>query len=345
MTLEVPASDPNRSFGHRLRARLAVRGRAPLPRIGIFERGSHYVVDMPECLIHHPRINQAVASLRAALARTVTTLYAERSHRGLVRYLQLVIERGPGREHARVQVVVVGNCEHKAQLQPLFDAIVEELGDGLHGLFFSANTARGNAILGPSCELVAGLPAIEESIAGARVFFPPDAFGQQNLDAYEAVVQRIAAFVPEGSDVLELYAGVGAIGLSLLPRASRVRLNELSAGSLRGLQQGLDVLPRELRARTEVLAGSAAEHAATIAALEEPSIVIADPPRKGLDPKLVEALVATPPTRFVYLSCDHETFLRDARALTVGALRLTRLGVEDFFPFSEHVETLSVFER
>jgi tRNA/tmRNA/rRNA uracil-C5-methylase (TrmA/RlmC/RlmD family) len=346
VTLELPLAGPSHALGHRLRARLAVRGRSPHPRVGIFERGSHHVVDMPECRIHHPSINDVAQTLREVLAHTATTLYAERSHHGLVRYAQLVVERGAQRQHARVQVVVVGNCEDAQALAPLFDALVSALGDRLHGLFFNSNTGRGNAIFGPRTELIAGLSAIEETIAGARVFFPPDAFGQQNLDAYEALVERIGALVPDGADVLELYAGVGAIGLSVLSRVRHLRLNELSQGSLRGLRQGLVALPELLRGRTQVLEGAAGEHAAVLHTLGSPSIVIADPPRKGLDAAVLQALCHAPPERFVYLSCNQKTFLRDAQALLArGALSLRVLRAEDFFPFGEHVELLAVFER
>src|SRR5690606_8644127 len=98
---------------------------------------------------------------------------------------------------------------------------------------------------------------------------------------------------------------------------------------------GIDVLSPSLRARAELLPGSAADHAAQIATAE---VVIADPPRKGLDPAVLSALAATPPERFVYVSCDAGTFLRDARQLTGsgGAMRLTGLLAYDLFPFTDH---------
>ena len=325
--------------GYRARSRLAVRGRVREPKIGLFEEGSHWVADIPECLVHHPAINRAADALRRAIQVSGIPPYTERTHRGLLRYVQVVVER----ESARVQVVLVGNCETPEPLAGLTQALQRALGDQLQGLFFSAQTEKSNAILGPRCEKIAGADAIEERIAGARVFFPPDAFGQSHLGLYDEVVQRIGSFVPEGSDVTELYAGVGAIGLSLVPRAARVRFNELGAGSLRGLQLGVDALPAELRGRTSVHPGSAADHLELTANVD---VVIADPPRKGLTKELSHSLAARPPKRFIYLSCDTGTFLRDTTLLLAGErLRLTSLAGCDFFPFTEHVETLAVFDR
>ncbi len=75
-------------------------------------------------------------------------------------------------------------------------------------------------------------------------------------------------------------------------------------------------------------------------------VVIADPPRKGLDRELVEQLVASPPARFVYVSCGLESFLADTARLTAsGAMRLSDLRVFNLMPYTEHVETVACFER
>jgi 23S rRNA (uracil1939-C5)-methyltransferase len=325
--------------GYRMRSRLAVRGRVREPKIGLFEEGSHWVADIPECLVHHVAINRTADALRRAIQVSGTTPYTEATHRGYLRYVQIVVERSS----QRVQVVLVGNCETPEPLAGLCDVLQRELGDRLQGLFFSAQTAKSNAILGPRCEKIAGADATVERIAGAQVFFPPDAFGQSHLALYDDVVQRIGSLVPDGSDVTELYAGVGAIGLSLVSRAARVRFNELGEGSLRGLQLGVDALPAELRARTSVYPGTVVDQLELTTAAD---VVIADPPRKGLAKALAQSLAASPPKRIIYLSCDTATFLRDTAVLLAGArLRLTSLTGCDFFPFTDHVETLAVFDR
>src|SRR5690348_6374514 len=79
--------------GFRHRARLAVRGRAASPKIGIFERESHHVVDIPRCLVHHPLINGVAAELKRAMVATRAAPYSDDAHKGLVRYVQVVIER------------------------------------------------------------------------------------------------------------------------------------------------------------------------------------------------------------------------------------------------------------
>ena len=92
------------------------------------------------------------------------------------------------------------------------------------------------------------------------MFFPPGAFGQANLPLFERRGPG-AGWVPDGARVLEFHAGCGAIGLGLLPR-SRIAFNEVAPAALEGLALGLAARPADERARTTVLPGPAADHAA-----------------------------------------------------------------------------------
>lgn len=327
------------SAGFRHRARLAVRGRATTPKIGIFEAGSHRVVDIPRCAVHHPRINEVAAELRHAIVDTHTAPYSDDAHRGLVRYLQVVVERSSG----TAQVVLVTNSDAPDACAPLFASLAERLGPRLHSLFWNGNSARTNTILGPSWAHLRGPAHVEERIGGARVFYPPGAFGQGNLDLADSIVSTVHGWVPEGSRILELYAGVGPIGLGLVRRAASVTFNEVAPESLAGLEQGRGALDAELRARTRVVPGPATT---MVGSLAEADVIVVDPPRKGLDRPLREALASAPPDRLLYVACGLGSFLADAEALTArGSLRLAELSAFDLFPYTEHVEVAARFER
>jgi tRNA/tmRNA/rRNA uracil-C5-methylase (TrmA/RlmC/RlmD family) len=184
---------------------------------------------------------------------------------------------------------------------------------------------------------------VVEHFGGAAVHYPPGAFGQNNLDIAQRIVEHIATLVPRGARVAEFYAGVGAIGLSLLDRVAEIRLNEIGAESLRGLALGLAGLDAGRRAKVTVVPGAAG---AAVRAATGAGVVIADPPRKGLDPPLTGYLAANPPERFIYVSCALESLIADVSHLTArGGLRLAALRAFDLMPFTEHVETVAVFER
>ena len=327
-------SGPSSGFRHR--ARLAIRGRVGSPKIGIFEEGSHRVVHIPNCVVHHPLINQVAGIVRRALVSTRVAPYSDQAHAGVARYLQVVVERST----ETAQVVLVTNSDDAGALQPLFAEIQRELGPRLHSLWQSPQLERTNTILGATFRHVAGPDSVRETLGGASVFYPPGAFGQNNLELFERLVEHVHQAVPAGARVVELYAGVGAIALGLVPRSHSVVFNELGEHSLTGLGLGLAALGPELAGRTRVVAGPAGDHAELVA---DADVVIADPPRKGLDRELLEALVSHKPKRFVYVSCGLASFLEQAAELVERGLTLTALTVFDLFPFTEHVEVVAVF--
>jgi tRNA/tmRNA/rRNA uracil-C5-methylase (TrmA/RlmC/RlmD family) len=316
-----------------------VRGRVASPKIGIFQSGTHDLVDIPRCRVHHPLVNRVAAAAREAARATGTRPYAERAHAGALRALQVVVERAS----ATAQVVLVGNAREPAPLEPLARALAEALGGALHSLWWNGQPERSNAILGPHWRRWQGAEAVRESIGGVDVFYPPGAFGQSNLDLAERLATRVRAAVPEGERVAELYAGCGPIGLGLLARAAQVVFVESAPEALRGLALGVAARPACERARARIVA---AEAGGALEALASAEVVIVDPPRKGLDPALLDALCGAPPRLLVYVSCDLDSFEAQARRLLAGGrLRLAALEAWALFPQTAHLELVSVWER
>ncbi|HEY3665934.1 MAG TPA: hypothetical protein VGL19_08045, partial [Polyangiaceae bacterium] len=335
---QVPViSGQSTAFRHR--ARLAIRGRLGAPKLGLFELGTHRVVHIPSCVVHHPLINRVANVVRRALADASLTSYSDTAHAGLARYLQVVIERSS----QTAQVVLVGNSDTPEPFAACFDLIRERLGADLHSLWWNGNRERANTILGSDFHHVSGAASVVEHFGGAEVHYPPGAFGQNNLAIAERIIDHVRHELPVGARAAELYAGVGAIGLSVLERTSHLALNELSPHSLRGLELGLARLSPADRGKIMVIPGGAADARTCIAGAD---VVIADPPRKGLELELTRFLSEQPPARFVYVSCGLDSFLNDARLLTErGSLRLSALTAFNLMPFTEHVETVARFER
>jgi 23S rRNA (uracil1939-C5)-methyltransferase len=335
---EVPVIS-GQTAGFRLRGRLAIRGRVGTPKIGLFESDSHRVVHIPHCSVHHPLINRVAGVVRRALVDSRSTSYSDTANLGLARYLQVVIERSS----QTAQVVIVANS---ATLQPLaacLELIQERLGPDLHSLWFNAQCERSNTILGPDLQNWCGPGSVVERFGGAAVHYPPGAFGQNNLEIAQAIIEHLRAQIPEGARVAEFYAGVGAIGLSVLARASEIRMNEANPHALQGLALGLADLDPADRDKISLVPGAAGA-ARLIAAGAQ--VVIADPPRRGLDPELADYLSEQPPERLLYVSCGLDSLIRDTSYLTSrGRLRLGALSAFNLLPFTDHVETIARFER
>lgn len=328
-----------RTAGFRLRARLAIRGRLGTPKLGLFESGTHRVVHIPNCSVQDPLINRVANVVRRALVDGRVTSYSDTAHLGLARYLQVVVERGS----RSAQVVLVANSATPEPLAACLDLIRERLGPELHSLWFNSNRERSNTILGPEFHHWCGPAGVVERFGGPEVHYPPGAFGQNNLEIAQCIIEHVRSQIPDGVRVVEFYAGVGAIGLSILPLAREILFNEVSPHSLRGLELGLGRLDPASRSKVSVLPGPAGASRLAAAGAD---VVIADPPRKGLDPELTAYLSEQPPARFLYVSCGIDSLLSDAERLTAhGKLRLAALTAFNLLPFTGHVETVARFER
>jgi 23S rRNA (uracil1939-C5)-methyltransferase len=324
--------------GFRVRARLSARGRATSPKLGIFREGTHDIVDIPNCTIHHPLINRVAAELKASMRTTKASCYSDSAHAGLVRGVQVVVER----TSERAQVVVITSGADSVSSAGLLDDFAARIAPGLHSLWWNGNPERTNRVLGEHWERRFGPKATQEILGGVPVFFPPGAFGQNNLDALVPVISQIWEWTPVDAPLLELYSGVGALSLGLLIRGQHIVFNEIDGQSLAGLRLGLEQRTVEEQARALVVPGPADE---AVSHLRPESTLLVDPPRKGLSPGVLQALRSIVPARLIYLSCGLESFLSEVPELERAGLTLRALQAHDFFPFTEHVETLALFER
>jgi tRNA/tmRNA/rRNA uracil-C5-methylase (TrmA/RlmC/RlmD family) len=122
----------------------------------------------------------------------------------------------------------------------------------------------------------------------------------------------------------------------LLERGARIESVEWDARAVR--------LAESLTGTRDRFAAHAGRVEDVIGTLRPADFVITNPPRTGMDPRIVEAITASPARTLAYISCDPATLARDLRGLGEG-WRLTDLKAFDLFPQTAHVETVAVLER
>lgn len=324
----------------RCRAKLAVRGSWSSPQIGLFEEGSHKVVDIPFCQVHHPLINQAVSLLRAWIIEHRIALYDEVSGSGLLRYLQLTVER----VSQKVQLVLVLNslsqCILENEIRKLWDAAPTLW----HSVWGNFNSRRDNVILGPEWRLFFGREFLVDEYHNTKVCFHPSSFMQANPEMFEKLLGRLHAFVPADSRLIEFYAGVGSIGLTLVDRCRSIQCIEIAPYAQECFEEACRMMPERMSNKISFVHGAAEKHTAL---LEQPfDIAIVDPPRKGLNTVLLNALCAsTTLKRLIYVSCGWEALQRDCQRLISKGWKLHAAEAFLFFPGSDQIELLCVFDR
>ncbi len=286
--------------GYRMRARLHLReGRA-----GFFREGTHEMCEVRPTRQLLPATCDVIDRLTAAL----TSLGVDS-----VREIELA-ENVDASE--RVAWLDTGAPIEVAALEHL-TAI-----DGLTGLGPYASVTDRIAI-GDFAPVV-----LRRSV---RSFF------QGNRYLLRDLVAHVAALVPPGVDLLDLYAGAGLFAMS----AAAIRQARVTA------VEGDHVAAADLAANATRYVDMAVHHQAVEAFLEKagkaPAVVIVDPPRTGLSRAALDGMIRLHAGRVIYVSCDVATLARDARRLVDAGYAIERADAFDLFPNTPHVETVVVF--
>lgn len=177
------------------------------------------------------------------------------------------------------------------------------------------------------------MDTLRDSLNGYEYSYSPNGFFQINLPVYELALQEIAKHI-EGQKVLDLYAGVGSIGLSVARNKdlTLVEVNGAAYGEMQENAKGTNA--KCVLAKSE----DVTEY------ITPDCTVILDPPRAGCDQKLIDKLNEVKPARIIYLSCNPITQARDLALLTEN-YAIDKLQPYNFFPRTPHVENLAILRK
>ena len=162
-------------------------------------------------------------------------------------------------------------------------------------------------------------------------------FFQVNTPMAAALVDQLLVNLPEKIEtLLDVYCGVGLFSAFLAPRNSRLIGVEVSESACDDFAENLDEFDH-----VEIYQ-DAAEN--VLPALDvKPDVVLVDPPRAGLQPVVLDAILEMQPKIIAYISCDPATLARDASLLIKGGYSLQKITPFDLFPQTHHIESVSFF--
>lgn len=303
---------------------------------GRFDR----VVDIPGCAIAHPEIDAVLARVRADVLASPFPAWSPRDATGFWRHLGL--RRGDSGVLVLVYTALAG-AEHEAWLREAAPRW------GAAGVLWYTTDRTSDAAVGDLRAVLVGEPHLDVKLGGAAMRLSPLAFFQVNPGGAEVLLATIgqALAAPEGQRgglLLDLYCGVGALGLALAAGFDEVAGVDLVA---EGVAEAMANAAR-LGVKADYRAGRAElvlpellrDHAAASRVA-----VIVDPPRAGLHPDALRPLLTLQADVLVYVACKPSSLLRDGRALVAAGWTCTDWTAVDLFPHTSHVEVVARFER
>ena len=312
---------------------------SPEGRIGFYRARSHQVIPVSDCRLQTPQANAIAQAAEAYLRDFSVPGYREDTRQGLLRH---VCVRTNAAGQALACLVVNGEalpCEEEL-VRRLRAACPEAV-----GVVLNCNQRDTNVILGDTYRTLWGQDFLEDTLCGLTFRLSIPSFYQVNRTQaerlYESALQM--AELTGRETVLDLYCGTGTITLCMARRAGRAIGVEAVPQAVADAEENAR---RNGLSNAAFFCADAAGAAARLAAEGvRPQVITVDPPRKGLDSAVIEAVAEMEPERIVYISCDPGTLARDIKRFAEAGWEVKRALAVDMFPKTRHVETCLLLVR
>lgn len=307
---------------------------------GIYVQGTHYVLPVDTCLLHHPELDEAIKAVRKAVRFCKYRPYDEDKRTGLIRHALV--------RHSLLTdeiLVVLITAEPMLPGAKAFVKRLRECCPKISTVVQNINTRSTSAVLGFQEKVLYGKGYITDALCGVRFRIAASSFYQVNPSQTELLYQTAieAAGLDGSQTVLDAYCGVGTIGLAAAGRAKSVLGIERNGSAVKcAVQNAKDNQITNAR----FLNGDATAAIRNMAARgERADVVFMDPPRAGSTPEFLEAVTRMNPERLVYISCNPETQKRDLEILRKQGWQVRLIQPVDMFPHTGHVETVCLLSN
>ncbi|MCQ2433069.1 MAG: 23S rRNA (uracil(1939)-C(5))-methyltransferase RlmD [Clostridia bacterium] len=337
----LPTLSTKNPGGYRNKAQYPVGAdKSGKPVIGFYAAKTHDIIPADRCALQPAVFSEIAAFLRGYMEQHGISAYDETTGRGLVRHLYLRTAAATG----EIMVCFVINGTAKKKKKELTEELTRRF-PAIVSVSTSENTKNTNVIMGNGVKLLWGKPYIEDILCGKRFRISPMSFYQVNHDGAELLygtAKKLLDLKP-GETLLDLYCGIGTIGLSLAEKDTPLIGIEIVPEAIENAKENAAL---NGMTNAKFFCGDASD-ARKILADEHlnADAVVLDPPRKGLTPEVTDYLGSLSPKRIVYISCDADTLARDiTRFETVGYHTDTAQPV-DMFSRTGHVETVCLLSK
>lgn len=309
-------------------------------KIGFFAPRSHDIIDMESCLIQDEIGDKVVKLTREWIEKFNIRPYnvdGEYDEKGIVRHI--MIRRGFTTNE--VMIVLVTNGEKLPHKEEFVDLMVKNI-PGIKSVIQNINSKKTNVILGLESKTLWGEDTISDYIGDFRFNISPLSFFQVNPIQTEVLYGKALEYanLTGNEEVFDAYCGTGTITLFLSQKAKKV--------------YGVEIIPQAIdnawinakENKVENVEFFVGESEVVIPDLinkgVKADVVVVDPPRKGCDKKLLDAITNIDAKKIVYVSCDPSTLGRDLQVLEENGYKTLEVQPVDMFPNTAHIENVAL---
>lgn len=323
---------------YRNKAKLPVRYDGERLVTGLYAFDSNKLVYIEDCLVEREDIRHTVKEICAYLTKYQVIAYNPKTKDGVLRHL--VVRSSNATKEIQVTLILFNHDQRTINIAKDLTKI-----ENVVSVYYSINN-DANAIenFGSEVTKICGQDTITEKLGDYTFSLLPTAFFQLNKEQTEKLYQQIIniAKIKKTDKVIDAFCGVGTIGIWLSQYAQEVRGIDINKEGIKNAIQNAqkngvdnarfysgDVLTYLTKWRREGFV---------------PDIIVVDPPRTGLDLRLINYLQQFPVNKIIYVSCNPSTLAKNCNHLQ-KKYHILNVQPFDMFPQTSHVETVVCLEK
>ncbi|MPW26349.1 23S rRNA (uracil(1939)-C(5))-methyltransferase RlmD [Alkalibaculum sp. M08DMB] len=303
--------------------------------LGFYKKKSHEIIPINHCKIQSGQSESTMKYINEFIQKNNISIYNEETHQGIFRG---VVERVSNFNN-EVMLIFVVNVKKIKFSKELIEHIKKYL-PNVVSIYININMNKTNVVLSKTNKLIYGKEKITDSIGTLKYEISPLSFFQVNPIQTKVLYDKVVEFaeLTGVETVFDLYCGIGTISLYLAKNSGRVYGVEVVEEAIKDAQDNMKLNNVD---NVEFTLGKSEEKIVELLKQGiKADIVIVDPPRKGCDEKLLDAIITMSPQKVIYISCNPATLARDLKVLNVGGYNIEEVQPVDMFAHTMHVETI-----
>ena len=315
---------PQNPYAYRNKAQFPVQVKNGKVQMGFYRPHSHDVIDCPACMIQSDAINHVYQTIRQKIQPEVAAS------------LRHVLIRSNRKDE--IQIVWIGS-------ENRFQALSQELVAALPqivSIVFNKNTRKDNVILGETYEVLYGTDFLVQECMGLQMDVHFKSFYQVNPVMMEVLYQTAIdlADLQDFMHVVDLYSGTGTISCLVSRHVQSVIGVEIVEEAVQDAKRNA---ARNHLNNVEFVCEDAGVYARKQA--QKTDVLFVDPPRKGLSEEATEHIQSFDPDKIIYISCNPNTLVRDAKRLQEAGYDCQRVQPVELFCQTAGLECVSLFVK
>lgn len=307
------------------------------PIIGVFANRTHEVIETNGCMIQNKQSEKIAKYICEFADRNNISVYNEETRKGLLRHIVIKV----GIKTNEIMCILVLNGKEINNEQKLIKELVSNF-PNIKTIVKNINTKNTNVILGKENITIYGDGYIYDKLGNYTFKISPLSFYQinpvQTEKLYNLALEK--AELTGNETLLDLYCGIGTIGIFMANKAKAVYGIEIVEDAIKDAKENCKI---NNISNAKYYAGDTEKLLADLIEKEKiiPDVIVVDPPRKGLDKTTIENIKKIKPKKVIYISCNPATLVRDLSYL-VENYEVQEIQPVDMFPFSHHIENISI---